>query len=143
MCMIVDANVLGRFLLQPKHGDIAPIYHWLEQGWGSIVYSTGGQFKRDIDFRSQRRLHRLVQAGLARSVPWKKIQGHTESLGPIHSNDEHILALAIVSRVRLLYTDDVALRRDFKDRSIVGGAIYRNHSDAHLLTKDACARAQS
>ena len=43
------------------------------------------------------------------------------------SDDEHVLALALVSGARLLYTNDAALIEDFKNRDIVRnprGAIY-------------------
>ena len=37
------------------------------------------------------------------------------------SNDEHVIALALVSGARLLYTNDQALIDDFKNRDIVAG----------------------
>ena len=43
------------------------------------------------------------------------------------SNDEHVLALALVSGARLLYTNDEALIADFKNREIVAnprGKVY-------------------
>ena len=142
MCMIVDANVLGMFLLQRENPDIAPIYEWLQCGWGSIVYSTGGKFKTDIDAQNQRRLLELARAGRARQVPWDRVEQHEVEFGNIRSNDPHILALARVAGVRLLYTRDGKLRADFKDRKFIDGAIYRDRQDAGLLTEDACARGR-
>ena len=142
MCMIVDANVLGKFLLQPKNQNVAPVYEWLHRGWGSIVYSTGGKFKTDIDARNRDRLAQLARAGRARLVPWERVQPHKACFGNIRSNDPHVLALARAAGVRLLYTGDKKLRADFKDKKFIGGAIYRNHRDASLLTKDACAGGQ-
>ena len=43
------------------------------------------------------------------------------------SDDEHVLALALVSGARLVYTNDAALMADFKDREIVSnprGKVY-------------------
>ena len=37
------------------------------------------------------------------------------------SNDEHVIALALVSGARLLYTNDQALIDDFGNREIVAG----------------------
>lgn len=137
--MIVDANVLGMFLLQSKNPDTAPIHEWLQRGWGSIVYSTGGQFDTDIAPRNRERLAGLVRAGRARLVPRERVEPHEVEFGNIRSNDPHILALARAASVRLLYTRDGKLRSDFTDEKFIGGAIYRDHEDAGLLTEDACA----
>ncbi len=137
--MIVDANVLGMFLLQPKTPDTAPIHEWLQRGWGSIVYSTGGQFETDIAPRNRERLAGLVRAGRARLVPRERVEAHEADFGNIRSNDPHILALARAAGVRLLYTRDGRLRRDFRDEKLIGGTIYRDRRDTGLLTEDACA----
>ena len=137
--MIVDANVLGMFLLQPKNPDTVPIHEWLQRGWGSIVYSVGGQFETDIAPRNRERLAGLVRAGRARLVPWERVEPHEAGFGNIRSDDPHILALARTAGVRLLYTRDYDLRGDFRDEKLIGGAIYRDRRDADLLTDDACA----
>ena len=142
MCMIVDANVLGMFLLRPEHPDIAPIYEWLQCGWGGIVYSNGGKFKKEINDQTRDRLTKLYQAGRAKQVPWDEVKQHEVEFGDIRSNDPHILALARTAGVRLLYTRDKNLRRDFKNEQLIGGAIYRDCRDAGLLTEDACARGR-
>ena len=139
MCMIVDANVLGQFLLQPQKEDIAPIYQWLQRGWGTIVYSTGGKFKTDLDDRDRERLAQLVRAGQARLIPWNRVSSYETEFKNIRSNDPHILALARASGVGLLYTRDRRLRSDFRNDPAIGGEIYKNHQDANLLTKDICA----
>ena len=141
--MIVDANVLGMFLLQPKNPDTAPIHEWLQRGWGSIVYSAGGRFETDIVSRNRERLAGLVRAGRARLVPWERVEPHQAGFGNIRSDDPHVLALARAADVRLLYTRDRRLRRDFRDRQLIGGAIYRDRRDAGLLTEDACAGGRS
>ena len=44
------------------------------------------------------------------------------------SDDTHVLALALVSGARLLYPNDAALIKDFKNRRIVanpGGKVYQ------------------
>ena len=139
MCMIVDANVLGMFLLQPKNPDTAPIHEWLGGGWGSIVYSNGGRFETDIAPRNRERLAGLVRAGQARLVPRERVEPHEAEFGNIRSNDPHVLALAQAAGVRLLYTRDRKLRADFRDRKFIGGTIYRDRRDGRLLTDDACA----
>ena len=139
MCMIVDANVLGMFLRQSKNPDTAPIHEWLQRGWGSIVYSTGGRFETDIDARNRERLAGLVRAGRAKLAPWERVAPHESEFRNIRSDDPHILALARAAGVRLLYTRDGRLRRDFRDENLIGGTIYRDRRDTRLLTEDACA----
>ncbi len=139
MCMIVDANVLGMFLLQPENVDVAPIYGWLRLGWGRIVYTTGGKFETDIDATSRARLAERVRAGQARLVPWERVEPHEAEFGNIRSDDPHVLALARAAGVRLLYTRDGKLRSDFRDRKFIGGTIYGDYRDAGLLTEEACA----
>ena len=136
--MIVDANVLGMFLLQRTNDDIAPIYEWLGRG-GLIVYSTEGKFKTDLNQKTQERLTVLVRNGLARQVRRDRVEPHEAEFGNIRSDDPHVLALARAAGVRLLYTRDGKLRSDFKDPKFIGGAIYKGHADAGLLTDDACA----
>ena len=46
------------------------------------------------------------------------------------SNDEHVIALALVSGARLLYTNDKALIEDFKNRDIVAGPRGRIYTTA-------------
>ena len=138
MCMIVDANVLGMFLLQWTHNDIAPIYEWLGRG-SLIVYSTGGNFETDLNPKTRERLAGLVRAGRARLIPRGRVEPHEAEFGNIRSDDPHVLALARAAGVRLLYTRDRKLRSDFKDRKFIGGAIYKGHADAALLTDDVCA----
>ena len=54
------------------------------------------------------------------------------------SNDHHIIALARISRARLLYTIDSALQQDFKNRHLLSrprGRIYRSHKNESLLDR--------
>ena len=65
------------------------------------------------------------------------------------SNDPHVLALAIVSGARLLYSNDADLQQDFKDKRLIDkprGKVYSTREDksfqqshARLLwRKDLC-----
>ena len=65
----------------------------------------------------------------------------TELTGMIASNDAHIIALAIVSGVKVLVSyreGDRDLFADFKNRQLVGGKVYTRKSHEHMLTKDTC-----
>ena len=53
MCIIVDANRINGLLSDPADEDSAPVRRWIESGRGSIVYSTGGQFSKEIVGKSK------------------------------------------------------------------------------------------
>ena len=65
MCIIIDANVLGKFLADPPDDDAAPVQAWLLKRKGKLVYSTGGKFAREIVGKARQRLLDYVRAGLA------------------------------------------------------------------------------
>ena len=59
--------------------------------------------------------------------------------GQIKSNDEHIIALALVADVKVLVSykeGDQDLFKDFKN--LVRGKVYTKKQHKHLLTKDTC-----
>ena len=56
----------------------------------------------------------------------------------IESNDAHIIALAIVAKVRVLVSGDRDLCTDFKNPNLVGGKVYQNKTHAHLLSRYRC-----
>ena len=144
MCIIVDASRMGAFLADPPEEDAAPVRRWIDTGRGSVVYSTGGKFAQEIRGHAKQRLLRYSQAGRARLVPEDRFIDDQNILqGQIRSDDPHVLALARATGVRLLYTGDIDLMADFKDKAFLDrprGKIYSGATNANLLTKSACAR---
>lgn len=142
--MIIDASRLGRFLADPVHVDAAPIREWLDRRGGTIVYSTAGRFAREVGGRARNKLADYARAGKARLVAPDRLLEDERALAPhISSNDPHVLALARATGVRLLYTGDGDLARDFTDKRFIDrprGKVYSRASNAHLLTRAACAR---
>ena len=143
MCMIVDANRLGIFLADPVHEDSVPVRRWLDAQGGRIVYSTGGKFAKEVVGKARTKLEAYAQAGKAVFVPPERFEADAGDLAPrIRSDDPHVLALARVAKVRLLYTGDSDLIDDFKDRSLISprGRVYSRASNSNLLTRSVCAR---
>ena len=146
MCIIVDANRLGTFLGDPPNEEAAPIRHWLERTRrpGTIVYSTGGGFKKELGNKAREKLEAYVRAGRARIVPadqFKDDEEHLRASSDPRSDDPHVLALARASGARLLYTGDGDLMRDFKNPKLIRqprGKIYSGAANANLLTASAC-----
>ena len=144
MCIIVDNNKFGDFLADPAHEDFLPIRKWLDRGAGSIVYSTDRKFA-EIPVRAKAKLARYFQAGKARRIPGNLFADDERDLkarADVRSDDPHVLALARETGVRLLYTADRKLQRDFKDKNIIDrprGKVYSGAGNANLLTPSACA----
>ena len=145
MCIIVDANRLGKVLAEPADEDAAPIREWLNRKGGSILYSTGGAFAGELGHEAKIKLKDYSRAGKAKLFPASKFEHDLRDLqaqGGFRSNDPHILALARASRARLLYTGDRNLIADFKDKRFIDnprGKIYSGVANANLLTRSTCA----
>ena len=145
MCIIVDANKLGAFLADPADGDSGPIHKWLDRGAGSLVYSTGGKFKEEIQGRYKDKLAEYARAGRAKLVPEGRFADDERSLEArpdLRSDDPHVLALARAAGARLLYTGDSKLISDFKNKKFIDqprGKVYSGAHNADLLTHSICA----
>ena len=82
-------------------------------------------------------LRQAERVGRARSIPDQQVNDQTERLQRkeiCQSDDQHVLALALVSGARLLFTNDRALQDDFRDRRIVPGV--RGRVFTTLQTKE-------
>ena len=77
---------------------------------------------------------------LLKRVPPQDVQEKADELkGKITSDDEHIIALAIVAEVKVLVSGgDRKLITDFKNPDLAGGKVYLRKQHAHLLKKDTC-----
>ncbi|MCY4116492.1 MAG: hypothetical protein OXF55_06300 [Caldilineaceae bacterium] len=136
MCIILDANLFGNFD-DPHNEDMRPVHRWLSKQNGKIVYSDTSKFRDEWMKGGNVLLERLRQDGSLRLVPRADVEQIERSLeGTIQSDDEHIVALALVADVRVLVSNDKALHQDFK--CIVRGKVYQTKSHAHLLRRDTC-----
>ena len=80
MCMIVDTNRLSVFLRKPNNEDVVPIHDWLNKGWGKVVYSTGGKFKKDINESARITLNELTRRGKAKLIPQQQLKSDISRL---------------------------------------------------------------
>lgn len=139
MCVIVDANCCHRLFCSPPHPDYIPVFAWINDKDGILVY--GGKLAREL-LRNEKMKRLLVQwdrAGRARRFSDDALAPAERRIvdsGFLRSDDPHILALAIVSQTRTICTEDRDLWTDFKDRRIVpfgGCRIYRRDQHNRLL----------
>ena len=157
MCAIVDVNVAHQVFGKNRPPAGKRFFEWLSGPRGQLV--VGGRLLEELSGNA-RLLQWLKSASLygrARSVIDEDVNGRAELLRRndiCTSNDEHVIALALVSGARLLYTNDQALIDDFKSRDIVAGPrgkIYttaRNDrfTEAHrrlLAAPDLCRAPQA
>ena len=143
MCIIVDANVLGKFLAEPPNADVLPIHRWLTRRRGKLVYSTGGKFAEEIVGKARERLLVYVRADMAvEESREQELREQEQALAAdIRSDDPHVLALARVSGARLLYTNDGDLMTDFKDKRFVDrprGKVYSRAANESILRRARC-----
>ena len=152
MCAIVDANVAFELFERDRPPAGERFFDWLSSPRGQLV--VGGKLREELgqDRRFVQWLRSGLRNGRARSVTDEAVDDHVTELrreGVCKSDDLHVLALALASGARLLYTNDTALINDFGNREVVAGPrgkVYttaRNASvtDAHrrlLATRDLC-----
>ena len=84
----------------------------------------------------------MMRAGQLKLISEGVQEKADELKGEIASNDEHIIALALIARVKVLVSyreGDGDLFADFKNRELVRGKVYTRKAHARrMLTKDTC-----
>lgn len=138
MCLVIDANRAGVFFGQPGSEAAAPIWAWLRKD-GVLVY--GGRLAAElakvaVAGKLLLELNRAGRAILEDTAKVEAAESEIRKAGSFESNDPHVLALARVSSARVLYSEDKALIRDFKNRELLDnprGRVYRQASHHKLL----------
>ena len=137
MCAILDANCFSKFR-DPSDEDMKPVWKWLENKNGKIVYTNTKKFEDEWykggmdDIRDQ-----LIRSGQLKLVSQDIKDKEKELKDIIKSDDPHIIALALIAHVKVLISDDNKLIQDFKDL-VSQGKVYKTKGHRHLLTKDTC-----
>ena len=156
MCAIVDASVAFEVFGRKRTPAGIRFRDWLDSGRGQLV--VGGRALEEL-VRNRNFASWLVEArrmsGRVRQIGGARIRQRQDELarcGVLHSDDEHVVALALVSGARLLYTDDARLQRDFVNPAVVDptGRVYTSRPDGHftaehralLDAKDLCVRPE-
>ena len=116
MCLVVDANCFSHVfnLRDSRHGSFAPVLDWLLNGNGGGLIYGGEKYAREVDFTSPTYLPLLVELerkGRMREMCGKCVDYVASKLKQtIPDNpdfdDEHILALVIVSRCHVVCTEE-------------------------------------
>ena len=125
-CAILDADCVGEVFGREESEAGAEFLRWVLDGKLRLV--SGGQaqeeLRRSSEFRQWAAARPPNLTVYSQSViePRKaKLDDRKRAFGDVRANDTHVLALALVSGSRLLYSRDKALRDDFEDASIIIG----------------------
>ena len=123
MCAIVDANVT-HLVFGPRQSDAGKqILRWIQQKPGRLW--SGGLLYKEMQDNSVEFRQWAVQAQLAqriRILPEDEIQRKATRVKQdfdLCSEDSHVLAIALLSGARILFSDDQNLQQDFSNRNII------------------------
>lgn len=137
MCVILDADNYSNFK-NIDNVDMEPIRKWLDNRNGKIVYSNEGKNRKEWKkARMDKWFLERNRAAQLKLSPRGLKEKENELKGKVRSNDEHIIALALVAKVRVLVSKDSKLIADFKEH-VSQGKVYKTKEHRHLLTKDTC-----
>lgn len=157
MCIILDANVVHLVLSATPDQDFLPVRDALfSDGVGCGVRMVyGGRLRRE--YAASDRVRRIVaeldRGGRALLFADAEVDGLELQLTRSHrcvSDDQHVVALAVISRARLLCSHDVDLHCDFTDPGLISrprGKVYQNRTHLPLLRRlstscRTCARGR-
>ena len=115
-----------------------PVRDWINKENGKIAYAPTEKMQEELEWHKpmKKRFSEYRQAGRIKLFDKEKVNEEESKLTGLASDDPHVIALAIVSGVKLLVGGDVNLQKDFKKK--IGGKIYKNKSHKHLLQRDTC-----
>ncbi len=142
MCVILDTNTFHKFK-NPDDEDMAPVWKWLDNRNGKIVYSNTEKFENEWERGGMSHLRdQMMRAGQLKLVSEGVQEKADELEGKTASNDEHIIALALIAGVKVLVSyreGDRDLFDDFRDKNLVGGRVYtRKRHAQRMLRQDTC-----
>ena len=137
MCAILDNDVVHEVFGRNRPAAGKAFFDWIDSGGGRLV-GGGRLFKelaRNENFRAW--WQEEEESGRVERVSDKEVEAETVRLAErkaCGSNDEHVIALALVSDARLLYSNDRDLGNDFRNKNLIGnppGKVYTTRRDSN------------
>jgi hypothetical protein len=146
MCIVIDANTFAPVFdtRNQRHDEFKPVHDWIFVGKGKIVYG-GTKYKEELR-RAARYLKIFIELQKARKVVEVNDQDVDAKQAELEElithkdfDDPHLIAIVIVSGVKLICSDDARAYPFIKDntlypRNIDRPRIYSRSSNQDLLT---------
>ncbi|MYN64238.1 MAG: hypothetical protein F4X11_04310 [Acidobacteria bacterium] len=141
MCAILDNSVVHEVFGDRRSPAGEAFFRWISVGGGRLI--GGGRLLRELARNENFWFwwREAVLAGLATRLGDGTVEEETTRLverEACQSNDEHVVALAVVGGARLLYSNDKKLQRDFKNRHLVNhppGRVYSTRRSGAFTRK--------
>ncbi|OFX81514.1 MAG: hypothetical protein A2X12_00990 [Bacteroidetes bacterium GWE2_29_8] len=114
MCIVIDTNVLGSVFnddpkCKEKHSEYKPVFDWINDGIGKIVYG-GTTYCKEIEYKYLKLFSQYRTAQKAIYINDDEVDEKekwvTEQITHPNFDDQHIVALLIVSKCRLICSND-------------------------------------
>ena len=122
MCTILDASARDDVFSENNRPEVGVLFFdWIGGGGGRLV--IGGKLRNELNQSPKFANWASVAAtaGWIMDVDDSKVEAEACSLSSLKSNDAHVIALARISRARLLYSYDAELNEDFQNKELING----------------------
>lgn len=145
MCLIVDTNSFSPIFnpTDADHPDFKPILDWITSGKGKIIYG-GSKYKQELAqarkylklFTEFKKINKIVEVSdEAVDTEQRELEGRVDHRD---FDDPHLVAIAIVSRCKLICSKDERAHPFIKDKMLYPDKlkppkIYSNQTHMHLL----------
>lgn len=124
MCLVIDACCLANVLnpADQRHIHFAPVFEWVFNGKGRVIYG-GTKYKHELSKlpRYLGLLAELERKGRVIQLSDAEVDAIANVLkaevGDAQFNDEHLVAIVIVSRCLIVCTNDTVAKSYLKRRA--------------------------
>ena len=122
MCVILDTSARDNVFGKERTAAGKQFFEWLETGQARLV--VGGELANELasSWAFQKWAETAVSDGRITNFGKSEVEKETHILSENwagKSNDQHVIALARVSKARILYANDQLLCEDFKDPALI------------------------
>ena len=155
MCIVIDTNSLAHVFNNNsiQHQHFQPVFQWIVEGEGHVVYG-GTKYKDELlkAHRYLRLFRRLKDARRAFEIDQGMVDAEgvrlEEKTKGTNCNDQHIIAIFVVSGCRLFCSLDNKADKYIRDKSLypkgrARPSIYRNRNHEHLLSRKYIVRLRN
>ncbi len=122
MCVILDASARDNVFGKERTVAGKQFFDWLETSAARLI--IGGKLTEELagNPKFEEWATEAIADGRVRTISDGQIGQETERLSAQwagRSNDQHVIALARISRARVLFANDTRLRDDFRNLDLV------------------------